>query len=125
MGARLFASEAGPPSAIPVVLLHGFGGHAASWAPVKRLFAQTTRSLTFDLPGHARSLHFPGFGSPRVAALALLWELEMRGIEKAHIAGHSMGGAVAMLMAMEKPEAVASLTLVAPGGFGPWTISSY
>lgn len=119
MGARLFASEAGPPSEIPVVLLHGFGGHAASWAPVKKAQPDKVRTLAFDLPGHARSLHFPGFGSPRVAAMALLWELEMRGIEKAHIAGHSMGGAIALLMAMEKPEVVASLTLVAPGGFGP------
>jgi pimeloyl-ACP methyl ester carboxylesterase len=119
MGARLHVLEAGPLSGIPLVLLHGFGGHAASWAPVIETIPKDIRILAFDLPGHAGSLNYPGFGSPRVAALAVLAELEARSIPKAHVAGHSMGGAIAALMAMEKPEVIASLTLIAPGGFGP------
>lgn len=119
MSARLHAFEAGPSSGTPLVLLHGFGGHAASWAPVIQRLPQDVRVLAFDLPGHAGSLDYPGFGSPRVATFAVLAELEIRGIGKAHVAGHSMGGAIAALMAMEKPEVIASLTLIAPGGFGP------
>lgn len=119
MSARLHAIEAGPSSGTPLVLLHGFGGHAASWAPVIKALPEEVRIFAFDLPGHAGSLDYPGFGSPRFAAFAVLAELEARGITKAHVAGHSMGGAIAALMAMEKPDVITSLTLVAPGGFGP------
>lgn len=119
MSARLHAIEAGPPTGTPLVLLHGFGCHAQSWTAVIEALSKTIRILAFDLPGHAGSLDYPGFGSPRTAALAVLSELKERGIERAHIAGHSMGGAIAFLMALEQPNLIASLTLVAPGGFGP------
>lgn len=119
MSARLHAIEAGPSTGTPLVLLHGFGGHAGSWTAVIEALSKTVRILAFDLPGHAGSLDYPGFGSPRTAALAVLAELHERGIEKAHIAGHSMGGAIAFLIALEEPDLIASLTLVAPGGFGP------
>lgn len=101
------------------MLLHGFGGHAASWAEVFHHLPGNVHTLAFDLPGHAGSLDYPGFGSPRTAALAVLSDLRTRGIQKTHVAGHSMGGAAACLMAMEEPDRIASLTLVAPGGFGP------
>jgi pimeloyl-ACP methyl ester carboxylesterase len=116
---RLHVMEAGPKTGMPVVLLHGFGGHAASWSAVLGYLPTDIRVLAFDLPGHAGSLDYPGFGSPRTAALAVLAELRSRGIQKAHIAGHSMGGAAAILLAMEEPDVAGSLTLAAPGGFGP------
>lgn len=116
---RLHCLEAGRPDAPVLVLLHGFGGHAASSQPVIDRLGDHFHILAFDLPGHAGSLTYPGFGSPRTAALAVLSELNKRGIRIAHIAGHSMGGAVAFLMALEAPEVIASLTLIAPGGFGP------
>lgn len=119
MSARLHTFEAGPSTGTPLALLHGFGGHAQSWTAVIEALSKTIRILAFDLPGHAGSLAYPGFGSPRTAALAVLSELKERGIERAHIAGHSMGGAIAFLMALEQPALIASLTLVAPGGFGP------
>ncbi len=119
MSTRLHAIEAGSPDAPTLVLLHGFGGHAASWSEVLGHLPTGVRVISFDLPGHAGSLNYPGFGSPRTAALAVLNELTTRGIRKAHIAGHSMGGAVAVLIALEDPAVVQSLTLVAPGGFGP------
>ena len=45
--------------------------------------------------------------------------LHERGILRFHLAGHSMGGAVAALLALRQPGSVASLTLLAPGGFAP------
>jgi pimeloyl-ACP methyl ester carboxylesterase len=119
MSARLHAIEAGPSSGVPVVLLHGFGGHAASWSGIVQRLPKDLHILAFDLPGHAGSLNYPGFGSPRTAAQAVLAELKLRGIGKAHVVGHSMGGAATVLMALDDPSAIASLTLVAPGGFGP------
>ncbi|TIP61672.1 MAG: alpha/beta fold hydrolase, partial [Mesorhizobium sp.] len=46
-------------------------------------------------------------------------DLAARQLTKVHLVGHSMGGAVATLMALADPGIVASLTLLAPGGFGP------
>lgn len=76
------------------------------------------RTLAYDLPGHARSASHPAAGSARKSALAILSDLQSRGIAGAHLVGHSMGGAMATLMAAADPERFASLTLLAPGGFG-------
>ena len=101
---------AGPP----VVLLHGFGGSAAGWEDVQRNLDCAT--LAFDLPGHAGSLHYPGFGTASFAARAVVSELDQRGIEAFHLAGHSMGGAIAALIAIAQPSRVLSATLLSPGG---------
>jgi pimeloyl-ACP methyl ester carboxylesterase len=101
---------AGPP----VVLLHGFGGSAKSWEPVQRRLGRAT--LAFDLPGHAGSLMYPGFGNASFAAKAVIGELGQRGIAGFHLAGHSMGGAVAALIAISQTGRVLSATLLSPGG---------
>lgn len=100
---------AGPP----IVLLHGFGGSAAAW---RDLPARLGRALAFDLPGHAGSLGYPGFGTASFAARAVVSEMDARGIETFHLAGHSMGGAVAALIAIGQPARVLSMTLLSPGG---------
>jgi pimeloyl-ACP methyl ester carboxylesterase len=98
----------------PVVLLHGFGGSASSWKAVQEKLGKA--ALAFDLPGHAGSLNYPGFGSASLAAKAVVRELDQRGIEAFHLAGHSMGGGVAALIAIGQPSRVLSATLLAPGG---------
>lgn len=102
-----------------LVLLHGFGGQAMDWYDIQPDLARDARVLAYDLPGHARSLDHPAAGSASGMAKAILADLDARGIARAHVAGFSMGGAVATLMALRAPERVASLTLLAPGGFGP------
>lgn len=101
----------------PIVLLHGFGASSAAWLPIMEGLGE--RSLiAYDLPGHGASLGYPNAGSPGTAAKAIIADLEERGTDKAHFCGHSMGGAIATLIALMKPELVASLTLLAPGGYG-------
>lgn len=114
----LFARESGTGSQ-KIVLLHGFGASHGAWSAIQGDLTADARTLAYDLPGHGRSLSHPGPGSAKAAAQAALADLESRQIERAHVVGHSMGGAVAALMAMFAPERVASLTLLAPGGFGP------
>jgi pyruvate dehydrogenase E2 component (dihydrolipoamide acetyltransferase) len=115
--AGLFAVERGS-GVKPVVLLHGFGGSHLAWDAVVERIGAARRTLAFDLPGHAASLDHP-HGSAAAAARAVLADLERRGIAHTHLVGHSMGGAAAALAAMMAPERAASLTLLAPGGFGP------
>ncbi|WP_428648934.1 alpha/beta fold hydrolase [Roseibium sp.] len=109
----------GPDDGVPVVLLHGFGGDRQTWVNIQTGLAPRKRSLAFDLPGHGEALDWPRIGHAGIAAKAVVQSLEALGLSKVHLVGHSMGGAVAALIALRTPELAASLTLLAPGGFGP------
>lgn len=103
----------------PVVLIHGFGGSAAAWDPVVAHLPDNLPVIAYDLPGHRRSLHAEGRGGAGKMAKALLADLDQQGVKAFHLVGHSMGGAVAALIAMRAAGKARSLTLVAPGGMGP------
>lgn len=107
---------AGPKT---IVLLHGFGSCQAVWRDVAALLAPSTRVLAYDLPGHGHSMECEGMGGAKPAARAILADLAARGLDRVHLVGHSMGGAIATLMALADPGRIATLTLLAPGGFGP------
>lgn len=112
------AFEAGSGSET-VVFIHGFGAAHGVWDTIFPALAGQARMIAYDLPGHGRSLETAGAGSAKFAARAILADLSQRGAEKVHVVGHSMGGAVAVLMALAEPRRIASLALLAPGGFGP------
>lgn len=115
---RLFAREDGD-GATPIVFLHGFGGCHGLWRPVTNALSPERRTIAYDLPGHGTSLGWPDAGPAKIAVRAISADLEARGIEKFNLVGHSFGGAVATLLASAKPQSVASLTVLAPGGYGP------
>jgi pimeloyl-ACP methyl ester carboxylesterase len=119
MGEGLYARVKGSGAAVPVVLLHGFGGGIDDWYDIQPDLSRDRPALAYDLPGHGRSLDHPAAGNAGAMAKAILADLDTRGIARAHVAGFSMGGAVACLIALRAPERLASLTLLAPGGFGP------
>lgn len=118
MSGALFADESGEGGP-PLVLLHGFGGTHHVWDGVRAALGGGRHVIAYDLPGQGRSLDFDGSVTASGAARAIAADLEGRGVTHLHVAGHSMGGAVAALMALAAPERIASLTLLAPGGFGP------
>ena len=107
---------AGPKT---IVFLHGFGACREIWRDVMASLAAEAKLLAYDLPGHSHSLECEGMGGAKPAARAILADLAARQLGKVHLVGHSMGGAIATLMALADPGSVASLTLLAPGGFGP------
>src|SRR5690606_12071982 len=113
----LFAADKGG-DAPTLVLLHGFGASHTVWSALAARLAGDAHILAYDLPGHGFSLDAPGAGRAGATARAILDDLAGRGVKRAHVAGHSMGGAIAALMALTAPGRVASLTLLAPGGFG-------
>jgi pyruvate dehydrogenase E2 component (dihydrolipoamide acetyltransferase) len=101
-----------------LALLHGFGASHAAWDHIAASLAGTAQTIAYDLPGHGASLDAPGAGHAKAAARAILADMSENGFDRFHLAGHSMGGAVAVLVALAAPERIASLTLLAPGGFG-------
>ena len=97
----------------PLLLVHGSGGTGLHWPEqVRRLAGR--RVLALDLPGHGRS---PGPPERTVAAAAarVTALLDALAIPSAVVAGHSMGGAIALTLALETPERVAGLVLVGTG----------
>lgn len=118
-GRRLRYLEIGEGGGTPVVLVHGFGGDLNTWMFVQPGLTQARRTVALDLPGHGASVKEVGSGDPDTLTDAVEALLTALGIERAHLVGHSMGGAVAALVALRQPERAASLTLVAPAGLGP------
>ena len=101
-----------------VLLVHGFGGDRNSWLFLQEPLAARYRVYALDLPGHGTSAKDVGDGSAGVLADAVTGVLDALGADRAHLVGHSMGGAVAITVAARDPRRIASLTLIAPSGFG-------
>jgi pyruvate dehydrogenase E2 component (dihydrolipoamide acetyltransferase) len=108
-----------------VLLIHGYGGDRNSWLFLQEPLAARHRVYALDLPGHGTSSKDVGDGSVGVLADAVLGVLATIGAGRAHLVGHSLGGAVAVAAATRDPRRVASLTLIAPSGFGPEINAGY
>ncbi len=112
-GTLHYTLSQGPEDAPTLVLVHGAGGTRLHWpAEVRRLAGAST--YTLDLPGHGRSQR-GGCATVEGYAEAVLAFLRTMGIQQAVVAGHSMGGAIAQTLALDFPDCVAGLVLVATG----------
>ncbi|MGV9807010.1 alpha/beta fold hydrolase [Micromonospora chersina] len=101
----------------PLVLLHGIGHHWAAWSPVLDRLAEAHDVIAVDLPGFGRS-PVPAAGLPAdmpglVAAVVELFAA--LGLDRPHVAGNSLGGAIALELAAAG--AVSSATALSPAGF--------
>lgn len=98
----------------PIVAIHGVGGLGRYWGNQLVGLSRQVRFVAFDLPGHGRSsgaTHTTiAEGAQRVEAL-----MDVLKLEQAVLLGHSMGGAIALSMALQQPERVRGLVLVGTG----------
>jgi 3-oxoadipate enol-lactonase len=109
-GARLWYDEAGEGEA--VLFLHGGLGDSGLWEAVVPLVAERFRALRTDLRFYGRSAGPAAPWSWHDDVLATLDEL---GIERAALVGLSLGGRIALELALDAPERFWALALVAPG----------
>ena len=102
----------------PLVLLHGFGGSSYSWRRVVPLLAERYRVVAIDLNGFGYSQRPRALADYTIEGqLATVLEvLRSLGIERAHLAGHSYGGALAIHLAHRYPEHLLSLILINSAG---------
>lgn len=110
---------AGGSGAEAFVFVHGFGADHTTWMLTLPAFLSRGRVFALDLPGHGRSDVDVGDGSVGTFATLLAGFLDAIGVARAHLVGHSLGGAIATELALAHPANVASLGLIAPAGFGP------
>jgi len=109
---RYFVGGEGPP----LVIVHGLGGAAVNFTELAPILAGSRRVLIPDLPGHGRSQplkYVDGLTTyaEHVAAVADLEEMF-----PAPVIGYSMGGVIALRLAVERPNDVPALALVAAAG---------
>jgi pimeloyl-ACP methyl ester carboxylesterase len=103
----------------PLVLLHGIGHHWQAWKPVIAILSQDFGIIACDSPGFGRSDPLARDIEPTIPAYVDAFErlfCEL-GLERPHVAGNSMGGAIALELARRR--AVSSATAFSPAGF--WT----
>lgn len=98
---------AGPP----LVVLHGLFGSGRNWAGIARQLAAVRSVHVLDLPNHGQSPWTDAMGYPEMAAAVAGW-MDGRGLPAAALLGHSMGGKVAMMLALTQPARVERLVVV-------------
>ena len=115
-----YAGKTTLPEVIPdfskgraVVMIHGAGGNGHSWHKQIAHLSNAHSPIAVDLPGHGRSSGTDGMNSMREYADFVAALLDALQIRSAVIAGHSMGGAIAMQTALAHPSRVDGLMLVA------------
>jgi len=98
----------------PVVLVHGAGGRAEVWTPQLAGLADVARLIAVDLPGHGAG---GGRGCRQVDDYVawLVGLLDALGLDRAVVAGHSMGGAIAQTLALGHRGRLRGLVLVGTG----------
>ncbi|OKJ95512.1 alpha/beta fold hydrolase [Amycolatopsis sp. CB00013] len=107
----------------PLLLLHGGGPGATGLSNYARnvdaLVTAGHRVLVPDMPGYGQSTKDLDQGDPFGDLAIFVRELlDALDVEKAHVVGNSYGGAAALRLALDRPDRVASLVLMGPGGIG-------
>ncbi|WP_297831962.1 acetoin dehydrogenase dihydrolipoyllysine-residue acetyltransferase subunit [Pseudomonas sp.] len=110
---------------VPLVLIHGFGGDLNNWLFNHDALSAERRVIALDLPGHGESGKSLQRGDLDELSQTVLGLLDHLDIETAHLAGHSLGGAVALNTARLTPQRVKSLSLIASAGLGPQINGDY
>ena len=105
----------------PLVLVHGLGGAAANWLALAPLLLRGRRLLVPELPGHGGSSALAAAPSLSAYADRVASLLEREGLSPAPVVGHSLGGAVALRLAIRRPELVSGLVLAGAAGISSGT----
>jgi pyruvate dehydrogenase E2 component (dihydrolipoamide acetyltransferase) len=114
-GRKLRTLRAGEGN-MPALLIHGFGGDLDAWQMTQPDLAADRAVTAIDLPGHGESTKQIRTGDLAELADTVVQAMDALGLAQAHLVGHSLGGGVALQLALTNPGRVASLALIAPAG---------
>jgi len=105
---QLFFEEYGDKNSEPLIILHGFFASSRNWRQIAKKLAEHCHVFVLDLRNHGASPHDPIMDYPSMVE-DLKSFMDERGLETASILGHSMGGKVAMWLALSNPERINKL----------------
>jgi pimeloyl-ACP methyl ester carboxylesterase len=108
----------------PLVLVHGLGGAASNWAALAPRLLPGWRVLVPELPGHGGSEALPAAPNLNVFADRLAELARGEGFARAAFVGHSLGGAIALRLAIRWPDSVSRLVLAGAAGISSGTRSA-
>jgi pimeloyl-ACP methyl ester carboxylesterase len=117
---RYFGGEGKPP----LVILHGLFGSSRNWTTAGKLLARSFEVFALDLRGHGDSPFAPppahDYSFATMAADVAAW-LDARGVRQPVMLGHSLGGKVAMRLAVDEPSRLRALVIadIAPRDYPP------
>ncbi|MCF7826811.1 MAG: alpha/beta hydrolase [Candidatus Marinimicrobia bacterium] len=100
-----------------ILLIHGLGSYARAWTKNIEVLAKNHRVIAVDLPGYGHSSKGYYEYSMSFNADVLRHLINELSLGSVIVAGHSMGGQIAMTLALESPELVEKLILISPAGF--------
>jgi 3-oxoadipate enol-lactonase len=100
-------------SGAPVLLIHGVGGDATNWDAVSAILRRRFDVIAMDLRGHGQSDPIEDDIDVHGLAQDALQVLDEAGVQRCGVVGFSLGGAVAMALALDHPERVQKLALIA------------
>jgi pimeloyl-ACP methyl ester carboxylesterase len=116
-GQHLLIGRTGPSDRDTVLLVHGLGSNAhRDWRKVIPALAAQYRVVVLDLPGFGESPAPPQGYSFESLSAALVEVLDRDSVDRAHVIGHSLGGAVSLYFAHAYPQRVQRLVLVDVAG---------
>lgn len=101
----------------PLVLIHPLGGDRRVWEPVLERLGSERDVIALDLPGFGESPPLPGTPTPSALAQVVAGFLDALGLGRPHIAGNSLGGWVALELALAGR--ARSVGAIAPAGLWP------
>lgn len=116
-GMAIHYRDEGMPSGPVIVLLHGSGASLHTWEDMIEALSDTYRFISLDLPGHGLTgpdLERDYSASSMIDAVETV--METAGVEKAVIAGNSMGGWISWRYALTAPQRVEGLILIDAAG---------
>lgn len=103
----------------PVVLIQGTAVHGYGWTPQVRDLQSDFACLSFDNRGMFSSTPVGAKVTVEQMADDTRFLMDTLGWERAHVVGHSLGGLIALELALSAPERVTSLALLCTGAYGP------
>ncbi|GAA3906993.1 carboxylesterase [Streptomyces gulbargensis] len=114
---RYGPSDPAAESRTPIVLIHGAGYSSAMWYPNTPGLSRDRPVYALDTPGDAgRSVHREPMWQPERAAQWMDEALDALGLDRVHVVGSSYGGWLVLNQAHRRPERLASVTALDPGG---------
>jgi pimeloyl-ACP methyl ester carboxylesterase len=104
-----------------IIFIHGLGSYLKAWKKNIEGLKDQYRCIAIDLPGYGKSSKEPHSGKMTFYASVVKALIDELALENVVLAGHSMGGQISMVAAINYPEAVSKLILADPAGFEEFT----